>query len=162
VHRDFEEADMEMGFGVIRKALFIATFGLSGLVLKDNKKKQRTAQAARKAARPANAKAGAAKSQKARSRPKSARAGTAARSAKGTAGELERLAELHREGALTDAEFSAGKARILATPVASSAPAPQPRIARPYPAVEASVSAARQIDELAERDRPSVPSFNSD
>lgn len=46
----------------------------------------------------------------------------------GTAQELERLAKLHADGALSDHEFAAGKARLLGTP----APAPEPEDQRPY------------------------------
>jgi hypothetical protein len=153
---------MEMGLGLIRKALFIATFGLSGIVLKDDAKKPRTARAAKKPARPAQAKARAQKPAARRSRPKSARASAKA-SAGGTARELERLAKLHGEGALTDAEFSAGKASILGAPAGRPEPSAQPAgIGRPYPAVEANVSAARQLDGLASRDRPAVAGLNRD
>src|SRR4029077_20715490 len=73
----FQEAEMKLGMGVVRKALFIATFGLSGLVIKDNAKKQRAAQPAAKRARPAQAKAARTpKAQSARrAKPKSARTG---------------------------------------------------------------------------------------
>jgi hypothetical protein len=46
----------------------------------------------------------------------------------GTAAELERLAKLHSDGALTDVEFATAKARLLGTPL----PAPQPEDQRPY------------------------------
>lgn len=39
---------------------------------------------------------------------------TSAPSASGTAAELERLAALHKSGGLTDEEFAAAKARVLA------------------------------------------------
>jgi hypothetical protein len=160
VHRDFKEAEMEIGIGLIRKALFIATLGLSGRLLKDNSKPQ----AAKKQARAAQAKPRAQKPQKAtRSKPRSTRAGAVAKaSAKGTAGELERLSKLHGEGALTDAEFSAGKAKILGTAAGRPEPTVQAARIAPYPAVEANVSAARQLDGLAGRERPSVASLNRD
>jgi hypothetical protein len=166
VHRDFEEAELETGMGLIRKALFIATFGLSGLVIKDNNKKRRPAQQTKKAARPAQAKARAAKAQSARrSKSKATRARAGARSsANGTSGELERVAKLHAQGALTDAEFAAGKAKILGTPAGhADAVRPEPTvqpagIARSFPAVEANITAARQ---LAGGERPQVPSWGS-
>jgi hypothetical protein len=157
---------MKLGMGVVRKALFIATFGLSGFVLKDNSKKQRAAQPAAKRARPAQAKA--ARTQKAqsarRSKPKSARTGARAKaSANGTAGELEMLAKLHNERALTDVEFAAGKAKILGISQPPREPGEQPaRIVPPYHAVEANVTAARQLDGLAGRERPAVARLNSD
>jgi multidrug resistance efflux pump len=152
---------MKIGMGLVRKVLFITTFGLSGLVLKDNSKKQRTAQAPGKAARPAQAKARTQKAQKARrSKPKSARAATVA---KGTAGELERLAKLHNEGTLSGEEFAAGKAKILGTTPSRSQPSgPPTKTAPAYAAVEANVTAARHLEGLAARERSSIAKFGGE
>src|ERR1700680_2887480 len=125
--------------GFIRKALFIATGGLSGLVFKDNSKKKRVVKAAQKqrpkkptkVTRPTARGAGRAKPQAARrarpqaarrAKPKAARRTPIAQTAgavNGTAKELERLADLHGRGALTGEEFAAAKAKTLGTSMTS-------------------------------------------
>ena len=159
--------------GFTRKALFIATFGLSGLVFKDNSKKERPAQAAQRrvrtkgqtkvtalkppaarrqrtqgAQRPKPPAARRPKTQAAR-RPKTQaqRASTVSRAAgSGTASELERITELHGRGALTGEEFAAAKAKILGTN-----PTPDASGGRSvkFPAVEANVAAARRLADMA-------------
>ena len=106
--------------GFMRKALFIATGGLSGLVFKDNSKKERTAKAAEKQVRPQKqTKVTRPKPRTARPpKPRTDRTSTVAqtvRSGNSTTNELERLADLHGRGALTDEEFAAAKAKILGT-----------------------------------------------
>jgi hypothetical protein len=200
--------------GFVRKALFIATVGLSGRVFKDDSKKKPTAKADTKQVRSRKpAKAGRAKPQTARrakpqaakrpkpqaarrakpqaaqqAKPQAARQAKpqAARRAKpqgakkqpatsqaartltaapmvaannGTTGELERLADLHGSGALSDMEFAAAKARILGTSVAP----PQPdRGSASFQAIEANVTAARRLADLAAQDDESVTTFSSD
>ncbi|HME01909.1 MAG TPA: hypothetical protein VKG38_02630 [Solirubrobacteraceae bacterium] len=159
--------------GFTRKALFIATFGLSGLVFKDNSKKERPAQAAQRrvrtkgqtkvtalkppaarrqrtqgAQRPKPPAARRPKTQAAR-RPKTQaqRASTVSRAAgSGTASELERITELHGRGALTGEEFAAAKAKILGTN-----PTPDASGGRSvkFPTVEANVAAARRLADMA-------------
>src|SRR5271155_3278662 len=104
--------------GFIRKALFVATLGLSGRVFKDNSKKQHTAKADAQRARPrTQTKVTRPKPEAARKpKPQAARTSTVAPivgSGNGTTNELERLAELQVRGALTDEEFAAAKAKIL-------------------------------------------------
>jgi multidrug resistance efflux pump len=146
---------MGLGIGLIQKALYIATFGLSGRVFKDDSRKPRAVKAAARPARSAKpAEAAQTRAQKApRRATKKARTSTAAKggaSGKGTATELKRLAKLHAQGALTDEEFAAAKAKILGT----TAPPP----AKPdFPSVEANVAAARQLADLAGQEpAPSV------
>jgi len=161
--------------GFTRKALFIATFGLSGLVFKDNSKKERPAQAAQRrvrtkgqtnvtalkppaarrprtqaAQRPKPPAARRPRTQAAR-RPKTQaqRASTVSQAAgagSGTASELERITELHGRGALTGEEFAAAKAKILGT-----SPTPDASGGRSvkFPAVEANVAAARRLADMA-------------
>ena len=159
--------------GFTRKALFIATFGLSGLVFKDNSKKERPAQAAQRrvrtkgqtkvtalkppaarrqrtqgAQRPKPPAARRPKTQAAR-RPKTQaqRASTVSQAAgSGTASELERITELHGRGALTGEEFAAAKAKILGTN-----PTPDASGGRSvkFPTVEANVAAARRLADMA-------------
>ncbi len=161
-----------MGMGFTRKVLFIATFGLSGLVFKDNSKEKPTARAAQeqvrpkrqtKAKRPTPQASRQTRPQARRPKPQAARTSTAAQTAEagnGTATELERLAELHGSGALTGAEFAAAKAKILGISPPSQASASGPAT---FPAVEASVAAARDLADLAVRDPgASVASINSD
>ena len=148
---------MGLGLGIMRKALYIATLGLSGRILKENSRKPRTTKAAGRPARAVRQpQATQARAQKAARRtPKKARAATAAQappSGKGTATELKRLAKLHAQGALTDEEFAAAKAKVLGRPVA---PAPPAKPAT-FPAIEANVAAARQLADLAGQDSPSV------
>lgn len=151
--------------GFTRKALFIATFGLSGLVFKDNSKKERPAQAAQRRVRTKGQtkvtalKPPAARRQRtqgaqrpkppAARRPKTQaqRASTVSRAAgSGTASELERITELHGRGALTGEEFAAAKAKILGTN-----PTPDASGGRSvkFPAVEANVAAARRLADMA-------------
>jgi len=68
----------------------------------------------------------------------------------GTTNELERLADLHVRRALTDEEFVAAKAMILGTGPAPSEPGRGPVA---FPAIEANVSAARRLADLAVHDR---------
>jgi hypothetical protein len=137
--------------GFTRKALSIATFGLSGLVFKDNSQDKSPAKVAEKQVRPQ-------KQTKVKSKPQAARrrkpqgARTAAQTAgagKRTAKELERLADLHGSGALTDPEFAAGKAKILGTSLMSHASGTDPAT---FPAVEANVAAARHLADLVVHD----------
>ena len=161
-----------MGMGFTRKVLFIATFGLSGLVFKDNPKEKPTARAAQKqvrpkrqtkAKRPTPQASRRTRPQARRPRPQAARTSTAAETAgagDGTANELERLAELHGSGAITGPEFAAAKAKILGTSPPSQASAGGPAT---FPAVEASVTAARDLADLVVRDPgASVTSLSSD
>jgi hypothetical protein len=153
--------------GFTRKALFIATLGLSGLVLKDNSKKKpaakatNTAKAAKKkvrpkrqtkVTRPTTRAARRRKPQARRPAPQAARTSTVAQTGgagNGTAHELERLADLHARGALTDEEFAAAKAKILGTSPPSHASGRDPAT---FPAVEASVAAARDLADLVVHD----------
>jgi hypothetical protein len=158
--------------GFMRKALSIATFGLSGRVFKDNSKKQRTAKAnaqrtrARKQTKVTRSKPQAARTSKPqaarrskpqsarRSKPQSARTSTVApivEEAQGTTHELERLADLHVHRALTDEEFAAAKAKILGS---SPTPPESDGDAAAFPSVEANVAAAH--------DDASVTTFGSD
>jgi hypothetical protein len=137
----------------MRKALLIMTGGLSGLVFKDNSGKERTAKAAQK--RPEREpKATRPKPRAARrSKQPAARASTAAKTTgpgNGTANALERIAKLHRQGALTTEEFAAAKARILGMSQTPKESATGPAT---YPAVEANVAAARHLSDLAGGDR---------
>src|ERR1039457_6375776 len=109
--------------GFMRKALFVATAGLSGRVFKDNSKKERTAKADAQGVRPRKQtkvtrpnphatrrpKPQAARRPKPqaarRPKPQAARTSTVAPivgSGNGTTNELERLADLRVRGALTD------------------------------------------------------------
>ncbi len=154
----------------MRKALFIATWGLSGLVLEDRSKPQHTAKATERQARPKQ------RAKAARPRPRAARrptpqaagrtkpaapqtAGTStgtsavaqeAGSGRGTINELERLAILHGRGALTNEEFSTAKATILGTrpPLHESSAGPAT-----FPAIAANVVAARHLTGSAAHDR---------
>lgn len=145
--------------GLVRKALFIGTAGLSDVLLGEEKKER---PAARRAAKTATAQAPAKRSKrttaasKARSRTTAKAAPertappapapappVAASAAASTIGELERLAELHGKGALTAEEFSAAKARILGIAL------PRDGSDTPFPAVQASVAAARRIADIA-------------
>jgi hypothetical protein len=156
--------------GFMRKALFVATAGLSGRVFKDNSRKERTAKADAKPVRPrkqtkrTQTKATRPKPQAAR-RPKPQAARTSAvapivGSGNGTTDELERLADLHERGALIDEEFVAAKAKILET---SLTPHGSDRSPATFQAVDASVAAARHLAELAAHDPgASVTTVSSD
>jgi Short C-terminal domain len=140
---------------LIRKALFVATIGLSGRVFKDSSKKELTAKADAKRVRPRKqTKTTRPKPQAARRpKPQAARTSTIAPidgSANGTTNELERLADLHGRGSLTDAEFATAKAKILGT-----SPMPHGSDGGPatFQAIEASVGAARHLADLAGHDR---------
>jgi hypothetical protein len=180
-----------MGIGLIRKALFIATFGLSGLVFKEPAKKERTAKAgekpaaAKKQPKAKAAKARSSQRRKARTARTSATAKTVA-SSNGATTELERLAKLHRQGALSDEEFAAAKIKILGARVKTEDASPRP--AQPsatpdrsslaperperghgtFDAVEANVAAARHLADLGVPDltihdrRPSIAPVSSD
>ena len=133
--------------GLMRKALFVATGGLSGLVFKDNSKKEPTVKAAGKQVRPRK------RTKATRPKPQATRTSTVARtvgSGNGTTDELERLVRLHGRGALTDGEFAAAKAKILGT---SLTPHGSDRGPATFPAVEANVAAARHLADLAAHDR---------
>jgi len=166
--------------GFMRKALSVATFGLSGRVFKDNSKKQRTAKTnarrtrARKQTKVARSKpqtARRSKPQTARrskapaarqSKPQAAPASTVApivEEGQGTTHELERLADLHARGALSNEEFAAAKAKILGT---SLTPPESGREPATFPSVEANVAAARRLADLARDDDASVTTFSSD
>jgi hypothetical protein len=145
--------------GFIRKALYVATLGLSGLVFKEDSKekakKERAVKAAEKQVRPRKQTKRAAGGQTKRARratPRAARTATAAQrtgSGNGAINELESLAGLHRSGALTDEEFAAAKAKMLGT-----RPMPQESRTGPaaFPAVEANVAATRHLGDLAIHD----------
>ena len=197
--------------GIIRKALFITTLGLSDLVLEDDSKRTATAVQKKRAQKRPKAKASAkrpkravarAKSQpEAKTRPKQTKPkGAAARAkpraavrsktasahqpkphaasaaaqpkartpaqpkaqtpaqprahapASGTIIALERIAKLHAQGALSDHEFAAAKARILGTGVSATAPAPG-EAPTTFPAIQANVAAARRLREQGDPDR---------
>jgi outer membrane biosynthesis protein TonB len=152
--------------GFTRKALFIATFGLSGLVFKDNSKKKpaaktaTTAKVAKKTVRPKRqtkvtrpaARAARRRAPRARApKPKAARTSVApsAGADNGTVYELERLAGLHGSGVLTGDEFAAAKTKILGTspPIRAADRGPST-----FPAVEANVAAARDLSDLVVHD----------
>ena len=165
--------------GLIRKALSLVTGGLSGLLFGDDSAKQPAAgrggaKTPRKAAakpRPARKRAATAraKPQQARKKQTPAGAGARKRTARrpaagaaraangaalaagpdGTTAELERLVRMRGQGALTDAEFAAAKAKILGT-AGPRQPAPSPP---PFQAIEANVAAARHLADMAERER---------
>ncbi len=140
--------------GFIRKALFIATVGLSGRVFKDNPKKEHAAKAAEKQVRPRKQTKRAAR----RPTPRAARTSTAAQPGNATANQLERLAELHGRGALTGEEFAAAKAKILGTSLAPHGSDIGPAT---FPAVEANVAAARDLADLAANDSGALASNDS-
>jgi hypothetical protein len=148
--------------GFIRKALFVATAGLSGRVFKDNSKKERTAKADAKRVRPrkqtkvTRPKPQAARRPKPhaarRPKPQAARKSTVAPivgAGNGTTNELERLADLRVRGALTDEEFGAAKAKILGT---SLTPHGSDRDPATFQAIEANVASARHLADLAAHD----------
>jgi hypothetical protein len=151
--------------GFIRKALFVATAGLSGRVFKDNSKKERTAKADAKRVRPRKqTKITRPKPQAARRpKPQAARTSTVAPivgSGNGTTNELERLADLHGRGALTDDEFAAAKDKILGT---SLTPPRSDRGPATFQAIEANVAATRHLPDLAAHDPgASVTTVSSD
>jgi hypothetical protein len=166
--------------GFMRKALFVATAGLSGRVFKDNSKKERTAKADAKRVRPrkqtkvTRPKGQAARRPKPqaaqrpkpqaarRPKPRAAPTSTVAPivgSGDGTTTELERLADLHVRGALTDEEFAAAKAKILGT---SLTPHESDRGPATFPAVEANVAGARHLADVAAYDDASVTTVSSD
>ena len=142
--------------GFMRKALFVATAGLSGRVFKDNSKKERTAKADAQRVRPRK------QTKATRPKPQAARRSTVAPivgSGNGTTNELERLADLHVRGALTDEEFAAAKAKILGTSLTAHGTDRDPAT---FPAVEANVAAARHLADLAAHDDASVTTVSSD
>ncbi len=156
--------------GFMRKALSVATFGLSGRVFKDDSRKEHRTKAdarqvrVRKQTKITRAKPQAtrrAKPQPAR-RAKPQAAHTDAPIAgvgNGMSNELERIADLRVRGVLTDDEFAAAKAKILGT---SLAPSESRTESASFPAVEANVAAARRLADLAEQDDASVTSLSSD
>jgi hypothetical protein len=154
--------------GLIKKALYIATLGLSGYVFKESPAAQPAEKAAAKPARkPARSKAQAktsrTKAQAARRRkPQTARASKpapATPTGNGTIQELERLADLHRRGELSDLEYAAAKATLLGTSLVQKPAEPAPAPAAPFPAVGANIAAARHLADLASSDRgaPAAP-----
>jgi hypothetical protein len=153
-----------MGIGLMRKALFVATGGLSGLVFKDTETK-RTTKAAQKRVRPESEPKVTRPKPRAARRPKQRAARTSKApktiaSGNGTANALERIAKLHRQGALTTEEFAAAKARILGTTQTLNESAAGPAT---YPAVEANVAAARHLADMAGNDRgASVATISGD
>ena len=201
--------------GIIRKALFITTLGLSDLVLEDDSRRTATAVQKKRAQKRPKAKASAkrpkravaraksqpeAKTRPKRTKPKGARKSPAARAkpraavrsktasahqpkphaasaaaqpkaqtpahpttqtpaqprahapASGTIIALERIAKLHAQGALSDHEFAAAKARILGTAPSATAPAPG-EASTTFPAIQANVAAARRLAERGDPDR---------
>ena len=149
-----------IGIGLMRKALFVMTGGLSGRVFKDDSKKKRTAKAPERQVRTERQpKATPLKRETRRPKPRAARKATAAK-VNGTANALDRVAKLHGQGALTDEEFAAAKARILGT---SQTPKESTAAPATYPAVEANVAAARRLADLAANDREApVASISAD
>ena len=154
----------------IRKALFVASGGLLGLVFKDESKDKRPAKAAEQRARPQTQTKQAKKTKVARPRPKAAprrkkatRTSTIARTSEprdGTIHELERLAHLHARGALSTEEFAAAKAKILGTGLKARESGGGPER---FSAVEANIAAARQLADLAADDRgATVAAIGSD
>lgn len=99
--------------GFLRKATWVATGGASGLVVKANSKKERTAKAMEKQVKLQKEQLRLQQQQASReqagSRPVQAQSAP-------VAGELERLAALHQAGDLTDDEFKAAKASLLQKP----------------------------------------------
>ena len=80
-------------------------------------------------------------------------AATAARPGAPTSGvaiALDRIAKLHKHGALSEREFEAAKARILGTSPPPAAPEPA---SATFPAIEANVAAARRLDGYVNPDR---------
>ena len=197
--------------GIIRKALFITTLGLSDLVLEDDSKRTATAVQKKRAQKRPKPKASAKRPKRAvaraksqpeaktrpkrttkRTKPKGARKPPAARAkpraavrsktasahqpkphaapaaaqpraqtpaqprahapASGTIIALERIAKLHAQGALSDHEFAAAKARILGTAPSATAPAPG-EAPTTFPAIQANVAAARRLREQGDPDR---------
>jgi len=202
--------------GIIRKALFITTLGLSDLVLEDDSKRTATAVQKKRAQKRPKPKASAKRPKRAvaraksqpeakrrpkRTKPKGARKPPAARAkpraavrsktasthqtkphaapapaqpraqtpaqpkaqtpapqprahapASGTIIALERIAKLHAQGALSDHEFAAAKARILGTAPSATAPAPG-EAPTTFPAIQANVAAARRLGERGDPDR---------
>jgi hypothetical protein len=174
--------------GITQKALFVATGGLSGLVFKDDPKKQRTIKAGAKPARAQKRTTAKRPAKRATQRPatratqrpatraarrpapqaargptqKPARISSGANgiaSADGTIGELERLVDMHGRGALTDWEFAAAKATILGTSPTAEPPGMDPAT---FPAIEANVAAARHLADLAIHDRGAPAATNID
>src|SRR5271168_4218484 len=177
--------------GLIRKALSIATVGLSDRLFEDDSKRGRTAkseakrgrtqkrrsatrskpQARRKPQtrpkRQARLKAAPRRKQRARSEPvrpepqalRTSAPATALAPGDATINELERLADLHSRGALTNEEFAVAKAKILGT---SLTPREPDRDDAAFPAVEANVAAARRLADLAALDDASVTTLSSD
>jgi len=80
-------------------------------------------------------------------------------SANGTINELERLADLYGNGALSTEEFAAAKARILGTGVSAAASGAG---GKPFESVEANVAAARRLAEMAVQDRGAAASMHQD
>ncbi len=154
-----------MGMGFMRKALWVATGGLSGLVFKDSSKEEQTAKAATKQVRSQKTTKGTRPAPRAARRRTSGRARKATiaktvASGNGATDELERLADLHGRGALTSEEFAAAKAKVLGTSPTPDAPARDPA---KFHAVEANIAAARHLAEMAIDDRDaSVASVSSD
>ena len=124
--------------GFLRKAAFVSTGGMSGLVIKANSKKERTAkamekqvklqkQAVRAQQRVAHQQSVAARQQAhavqdtrtlpATPTPVSLVGGSSAQVTPGTepfiADELRKLADLQQSGVLTEEEFEAQKAKLL-------------------------------------------------
>lgn len=156
--------------GIIRKALLISTGGLATFVLPDEKPRRVSDRPG--ATTKAKAKAAPANAAPANPAPAKARQSTprpAKRAAKkpaprrqpqakpssitaattpigGTAYELECIANLHREGALSVAEFAAAKAKILGAGIGLPEDANAPPT---FPAVEASITAARGLADVA-------------
>lgn len=116
--------------GFMRKALFVSTGGLSGVAgVKANSKKERTAKATEKQVRLQKQQLKAAKSAArniSHQQPQTMQTTSAVPPSPATnpslAAELERLAALHRDGALSEEEFAAAKGRLL-----GSASIPPPR-----------------------------------
>ncbi len=173
--------------GLIRKALSIATVGLSDRLFEDDSKRGRTAKSkatrgrtqkqrkvtrSKPRARPkpkARPKAAPRRKPRARPEPVSAEpqalrtsapaASSALAPGESTINELERLADLHSRGALTSEEFAVAKAKILGT---SPTPREPARDDAAFPAVEANVAAARRLADLAALDDASVTTLSSD
>ena len=116
--------------GFLRKALFVGTGGASGLVVKANSKKERTAKALEQQSRLMTRGDGVGRNVVAPN-------GNSQRPERATsplepvfvtfslADELAKIASLHDQGALDDEEFDAAKQQLLGSPSSIEALAPE-------------------------------------
>lgn len=159
--------------GIVRKALFISTAGLSDIVLGEEPRKRTPAKAAQsKAVAQTKAKtmskatkaAGAGKKKTARrpartgakkqtsattmAAPATTMAAPAARP-DGIGDQLAMIAEMRNRGDLSASEFQIAKAKILGISPVSGEP---DFSSAAFPAVEANVAAARRLNDMAAGD----------